>query len=306
MGRASSAGLCRRFGGCGSCPLNLLDDAGRRVTMEQDETLHPGIVWEWCIVQRKAQGGFTLIELLVVVSIIAVLIGLLLPSLGKAREAARATMCMSRQRQMSMTLFLYAGDYDQIPGTVGHGPQNLDWSGRNNARYLADPDKYSHPVEASPLRDYVDTVDEVLECPTARRDANTFFDFTLIARMAGARLNLPWKMNYPIEPQNQYTGTDREHFRVLPLLVEEHDVFYNTTWDDGTFAWNDQFSDRHARGGHIAYIDGSAAKFDPPRGEDTLTEEAEDLKTLHLFLEVGKRWHPVHVTNSPYGWVNRP
>ncbi|MCA9312526.1 MAG: DUF1559 domain-containing protein, partial [Phycisphaerales bacterium] len=248
----------------------------------------------------------TLIELLVVVAIIALLIGLLLPALGHARAGARATVCLSQQRQLALTMFMYAGDYEQIPGGVGHGPQNLDWSGRNNAKYLANPDAFRHPLEASPLRDYLDNVDEALECPTARRDANTFFDYTLIARMAGARLNLRWRMNYPLEPQNQYTGTDRDQFRVLPLLVEEHEVFFNEEWDDGTFAWYDQFADRHTLGAHIAYIDGSAERFVPPRGPDTMTEEPQDLKTIHLFLGVGERWYPVHDPGSPFGWVNRP
>lgn len=52
--------------------------------------------------------GFSLVELLVVVGIIAVLIAVLLPTLGKAREAAGRTACLSNLRQIHQTLALYS------------------------------------------------------------------------------------------------------------------------------------------------------------------------------------------------------
>jgi prepilin-type N-terminal cleavage/methylation domain-containing protein/prepilin-type processing-associated H-X9-DG protein len=54
--------------------------------------------------------GFTLVELLVVIAAIAVLIAMLLPALNAAREAARATQCLSNLRQCYMGFQLYAGD----------------------------------------------------------------------------------------------------------------------------------------------------------------------------------------------------
>ena len=76
---------------------------------------------------RQTQNGFTLIELLVVISIIALLIALLLPSLQQARATAMATLCLSNQKQMGiamhgymnenngyMTVRMYTDDYEVV------------------------------------------------------------------------------------------------------------------------------------------------------------------------------------------------
>lgn len=71
-----------------------------------------------------APRAFTLIELLVVISIIALLIGILLPALGAARTTARRSQCLSNVRGIGQAVNLYINDFKQhYPGGVYQGSQ---------------------------------------------------------------------------------------------------------------------------------------------------------------------------------------
>ncbi len=250
--------------------------------------------------------GFTLIELLVVIAIIALLISILLPALSGAKMRGQAAVCLSNVKQLTHVFFLYAQDNEgMIPGTYWQGPINLDWGGKQNAAYLANPTIYRHPMETSPLWKYLGGAEKTLECPTAKRWANLNFDYTVIIRFAGAKTDIVSQMTYPENPAAP--NSFRKRFDVLPFLIEEDDKFYNQSYPDGSFAADDQFSNRHFKGGHIGNLDGSVTRFVSPRGPQSDVAEPADLQTNDLRLVSKQREYPVGSSNeNEFGWVNNP
>lgn len=261
---------------------------------------------------KARRGGFTLIELLVVIAIIALLVSILLPALAAAQEAARATMCMTNVRQLTSATFTYALDYKVIPGTYYQGAIDLDWLGKRNRTYLLRPSSYNHPLETSVLAPYLETVDKVLECPSAKRRANAFFDYSMIIRMAGARTDLPWQMVYAKAPARG-NRSELAYFQSLVLFVEEHEIYYNdaSRWSedyiDGSWAGRDQFTQRHDGKCRLGYLDGSVGPFKAPTGPDQTREEAQDLTAEEVWISLRGNLYPVNGSHAgEFGWVNGP
>lgn len=117
---------------------------------------------------KHARYGFTLIELLVVISIIALLIGILLPALGAARRSARNAVCLSNIRQMSIGLLAYS---DSNKGYLP-AAKSPAYPALNNRRVLWQVSIWSYITsDALDLTDldapYEYLADTAFECPNA-------------------------------------------------------------------------------------------------------------------------------------------
>ena len=115
---------------------------------------HVGINPTWRPADNRGQ-GFTLVELLVVIAIIAVLMGILLPSLNRAREQARKIACLSNMRQMGVAVSAYLTDsaYRLPPSSCHLDDPNDHWL-RILAGYTREQLLFHCPSDTA--RDFVD------------------------------------------------------------------------------------------------------------------------------------------------------
>jgi len=109
--------------------------------------------------------GFTLVELLVVMGTLTLLVGILLPSLSRARGQAKATVCQSNLRQIVLANSLYAQDSGgvYVPGAADFLDNRHRWHGERAALYA--PFDSSH----GPLVPYLGSDGVLRACPTFER-----------------------------------------------------------------------------------------------------------------------------------------
>jgi prepilin-type N-terminal cleavage/methylation domain-containing protein/prepilin-type processing-associated H-X9-DG protein len=205
--------------------------------------------------------GFTLIELLVVIAIIAILAGMLLPALSKAKSKANAISCLSNTKQLCLAWILYTGDYREnlvpnylgtadawILGDVNSPPGHTN---RNNIRTgKLFPYNSSESIYVCASDDY----------KFQGRPFKRVRSYSMSGQMNS---NVEWvNPRYPIRRKTSDI-IEPDPSMALVFLDES-----TKTLEDGYFAiqvdnrvWQNDPSDRHNKGANLTFADGHSEIF---------------------------------------------
>jgi prepilin-type N-terminal cleavage/methylation domain-containing protein len=204
---------------------------------------------------RFIASGFTLVELLVAIGIVAALLGIILPAVGRVRSAANATLCMSGTRQLTQAFLSFASDHKgRLPGNwwdaADPDPTRRSW-------LVNQYQPWDQAPQGGTVYRYLKN-DSVYRCPSqefvavnAGTGSNGRFDFSSFPAFAGARLS-----QVPLTAEYRSAAVRETVF--TPIVIEEDPAFHiNNQFLDAAHCNGDRLSPVHRGGGHYGAPDGS-------------------------------------------------